>query len=84
MALAVKFLDDLGIPPAKQRLREVLPDERAHYSLQTFDQEVWLERWGWTEVYGHAYRTDYDLRNHMAHSGVDLRVYKTFDKPRKL
>lgn len=84
MVLAVKFLDDLGIPPAKQRLREVLPDERAHYSLQTFDQEVWLERWGWTEVYGHAYRTDYDLRNHMAHSGVDLRVYKTFEKPRKV
>ncbi len=82
MALAVKFLDDLGIPPDKQRLREVLPEERAHYSLQTFDQEVWLERWGWTEIYGHAYRTDYDLRNHMAHSGIDLRVYKTFDKPR--
>lgn len=84
MALAVKFLDDLGVPPEKQRLREVLPEERAHYSLQTFDQEVRLERWGWTEVSGHAYRTDYDLRNHMTHSGVDLRVYKAFDKPRKV
>ncbi len=84
MALAVKFLDDLGVPPGKQRLREVLPEERAHYSLQTFDQEVWLERWGWTEVSGHAYRTDYDLRNHMAHSGVDLRVYRAFDAPRKV
>jgi len=84
MALAVRFLDDLGIPPLKQRLREVLPEERAHYSLQTFDQEVWLERWGWTEVVGHAYRTDYDLRNHMAYSGTDLRVYKAFDKPRKV
>ena len=84
MALAVKFLEDLGIPPDKQRLREVLPEERAHYSLQTFDQEIWLKRWGWTEVSGHAYRTDYDLRNHMAHSGTDLRVYKAFDKPRKI
>jgi len=82
MALAVRFLEELGVPPEKQRLREQLPEERAHYSEQTFDQEVWLDRWGWTEVSGHAYRTDYDLRNHMVHSGVDLRVYKAFDKPR--
>ncbi|MDQ1279848.1 MAG: glycyl-tRNA synthetase [Thermoproteota archaeon] len=84
MALAVKFLDNLGIPSEKQRLREQLPEERAHYSSETFDQEVWLERWGWTEVSGHAYRSDYDLRNHMAHSGVDLRVYKAFDQPKKV
>jgi glycyl-tRNA synthetase len=84
MVLAVRLLKDLGVPPEKQRLREQLPDERAHYSEQTFDQEVWLDRWGWTEVSGHAYRTDYDLRNHMAHSGVDLRVYKAFDKPQTL
>jgi glycyl-tRNA synthetase len=84
MALATKFLTQLGIPPDKQRFREALPEERAHYSLQTFDQEVWLNKWGWTEVSGHAYRTDYDLRNHMAHSGVDLRVYKPFDKPQKV
>jgi glycyl-tRNA synthetase len=84
MALAVRFLAALGVPSDKQRLREQLPDERAHYSAQTFDQEVWLDRWGWTEVSGHAYRTDYDLRNHMAYSGVDLRVYKAFDVPRSL
>jgi len=83
MALAVKFIQDLGIPWEKQRLREVPPEERAHYSSQTFDQEVWLERWGWTEVSGHAYRTDYDLRNHMAHSNVDLRVHKLLSEPRK-
>ncbi len=84
MALAVRFLKGLGVPPEKQRFREQLLEERAHYSEQTFDQEVWLDRWGWTEVSGHAYRTDYDLRNHMTHSGVDLRVYKAFDKPRTL
>jgi len=83
MALAVKFIQDLGIPWEKQRLREVPPEERAHYSSQTFDQEVWLERWGWTEVSGHAYRTDYDLRNHMAHSNVDMRVHKLLSEPRK-
>ena len=82
MALAVTFLEDLGIPFDKQRMREQLPDEKAHYSEQTFDQEVWLDRWGWTEISGHAYRTDYDLRNHMMHSGEDLRVYKSYETPR--
>jgi glycyl-tRNA synthetase len=82
MALAVTFLKDLGIPFSKQRLREQLSDEKAHYSEQTFDQEVWLDRWGWTEISGHAYRTDYDLRNHMTHSGEDLRVFKSYETPR--
>ena len=80
LALAVRYLEDLGIPVEKQRLRELLPDEKAHYSKQTFDQEVWLERWGWTEVSGSAYRTDYDLSRHMLYSGVDMRVFKSFDK----
>jgi glycyl-tRNA synthetase len=82
MVLAVTFLEDLGIPFTKQRLREQLSEEKAHYSEQTFDQEVWLDRWGWTELSGHAYRTDYDLRNHMMHSGEDLRVYKSYETPR--
>ncbi len=84
MALATRFLVSLGIPFEKQRFREVSPEERAHYSTQTFDQEVWLERWGWTEVSGHAYRTDYDLRNHMAHSNIDLRVRKQLPNPRRV
>jgi len=84
MALASHFIEDLGIPKDKQRFREQLPDERAHYSLQTFDQEVWLERWGWTEVSGHAYRTDFDLSRHMTYSGEDLRVYKSFEKPKSI
>lgn len=83
MALAVKFIQELGIPWEKQRMREVPPEERAHYSSQTFDQEILLERWGWTEVSGHAYRTDYDLRNHMAHSNVDMRIHKSLSQPRK-
>ncbi len=81
MALAKKLLVDLGVPSKKQRFIEKLPWERAHYSLQSFDQQVYLERWGWTEVSGHAYRTDYDLRSHMQASGVDMTVFKEHDKP---
>ncbi len=76
MALAKRFLRQLGVPDEKQRFMEKLDWERAHYSAQSFDQEILLERWGWTEVSGHAYRTDYDLTKHMEASGVDMRAFK--------
>lgn len=81
MALAKRLLVELGAPAEKQRFIEKLPWERAHYSLQSFDQEVLVERWGWVEVSGHAYRTDYDLKSHMEHSGVNMQVFKEYDKP---
>lgn len=81
MALAKQFLQQLGVPEEKQRFIEKLPWEKAHYSLQSFDQEICLERWGWTEVSGNAYRTDYDLKQHMQHSGQDMQVYKEYPKP---
>jgi len=81
MALAKRLLIDLGVPAEKQRFVEKLPWERAHYSKQSFDQEVYVDRWGWIEVSGHAYRTDYDLKQHMQFSGVDTRVFKEYEKP---
>ena len=80
MTLAKQFLQELGVPEDKQRFIEKLEWEKAHYSLQSFDQEIYLERWGWTEVSGNAYRTDYDLAQHMQHSGTDMRVYKEYPK----
>ncbi len=80
MALAKLFLVDLGVPEGKQRFMEKFEWERAHYSTQGFDQEVYLDRWGWVEVAGFNYRTDYDLRGHMQESGVDMRVFKTDGK----
>jgi glycyl-tRNA synthetase len=76
MALAKNFLVELGVPEEQQRFIEKLEWERAHYSVQGFDQEVYLDRWGWTEVSGHNYRTDYDLSRHMKASGVDLTAFK--------
>jgi len=81
MARAKQFIRELGIPDESQRFIEKLPWERAHYSSQGFDQEILLERWGWVEVSGHNYRTDYDLRRHMERSGVDMTVYKPLEKP---
>ena len=81
MALAQKLLIELGVTAEKQRFIEKLPWEKAHYSLQSFDQQVYVERWGWVEVSGHAYRTDYDLKRHMEFSGEDMRVFKEYEKP---
>ena len=81
MALSKRFLNQLGVEEQHQRFFEKLPAERAHYSAQTFDHEVELDRWGWTEVAGFAYRTDYDLRKHMEATGEDLRVFKPYPTP---
>ncbi len=80
MVLAKRFLAELGVPEDKQRFIEKLEWERAHYSVQGFDQEVCLDRWGWVEVSGHNYRTDYDLSRHMQFSGVDMKVFQETEK----
>jgi len=81
MALSKSFFTSLGIPPECQRFQEKFPTERAHYSLQTYDHQVWLDRWGWVELAGHANRGDYDLRGHIRESGTDLSVFKMFETP---
>ena len=81
MAQSTRFLAKLGIEPGNQRFFEKLSTERAHYSAQTFDHEVKLDRWDWVEVAGFAYRTDYDLRSHMEATGIDMRVFKAYDSP---
>ena len=81
MAMAKKLLTEIGVPPEKQRFIEKTQWEKAHYASQSFDQEVYVDRWGWIEVSGHAYRTDYDLASHMKASGTDLRVYKEYPAP---
>lgn len=81
MVQSKRFVTSLGIPAERQRFHEKLPKERAHYSAQTYDHEVLLDRWGWVEVAGHAYRTDFDLNAHMRSSGVDMRVFKAHDRP---
>jgi glycyl-tRNA synthetase len=81
MALSLKFAGSLGIPLDRQRFEEKLPAERSHYSNQTFDHQVWLDRWGWVEIAGHAYRTDFDLSAHIKYSGVDLSIFKPYPTP---
>jgi len=76
MGIGKRFVESLGIPAERQQFRAHLPQERSHYSSQTFDHEVHTRSWGWIEVAGHANRTDYDLKAHQKGSGVDMSVLR--------
>ena len=84
IALTKKFLLDIGIDESKLRFRQHLPNEMAHYAIDCWDAEIYTERFGWIECVGIADRTDYDLKAHMNHSGVDLRVFVEFDEPKEV
>jgi glycyl-tRNA synthetase len=76
MGLSKRFITHLGVPPERQRFRAHLPDERAHYSAQTYDHEIKTDNFGWLEVAGHAYRTDYDLGAHQMGADTDMTVLR--------
>ncbi len=65
------FIRDIGIAVANVSELEVPENERAHYSKRTIDFEYEFP-FGKKELYGLAYRTDFDLMAHSAASGVDL------------
>jgi glycyl-tRNA synthetase len=66
--------EDLGIRPENLRIRNHEASELSHYSKQTADIE-YAYPFGIKELEGIADRTDYDLKAHMAGSGVDLRYF---------
>ena len=68
LARTQQVWNKMGIPLEKLRFREVDKDERAFYSLATFDFEVETSI-GWLELIANNYRTDYDLSKHGEHSG---------------
>ncbi|CCC82221.1 glycine--tRNA ligase [Thermoproteus tenax] len=84
MALAAKFMKELGVPLERQKFLGKLPQERAHYSSRSYDQMVLTERFGWVEVSGHAYRTDYDLSRHAQFSGYDMALERRLKEPREI
>jgi len=69
-----KWLKIVGIKEENTRVREHTKDELSHYSKKTVDIE-YNTPFGWKELYGLAYRTDFDLKNHMKESGIDLQYF---------
>jgi len=67
-----EFALSLGIAKEKLRWRQHSKEELSHYSSRTEDLEYEFP-WGFKEMFGLAYRTDFDLKSHSEKSGVDLR-----------
>lgn len=62
----------MGIQAENLSWRRHSDQERSHYSRETYDLEYRFP-FGFKELWGIAYRTDFDLRQHIDHSGRDLR-----------
>lgn len=67
-----QWLLDVGVDKDRLKWRAHGHDELSHYSKRTEDIEFEFP-FGWGELYGLAYRTDFDLKNHTAKSGQDLQ-----------
>lgn len=75
------FTVDVGLIDSKVHELEVADGDRAHYSKRTIDFEYdWP--FGRKELYGLAYRTDFDLKQHSEFSKVDLSYYDEETKER--
>jgi glycyl-tRNA synthetase len=66
-----EFAAAVGLDPAKLRWRQHEEFELSHYSKRTEDLEYQFP-WGFKEMFGCAYRTDFDLSNHAKASGQPL------------
>ncbi|MEK7184206.1 MAG: glycine--tRNA ligase [Patescibacteria group bacterium] len=76
-----QFFVDLGLNDERLRVRELSPEDRAHYAASNTDIEYEFP-FGWGELAGIANRTDYDLQNHIKHSGKDLSWFDEETKER--
>lgn len=66
------WIISLGVKKENLGWRRHAENELSHYSKRTEDLEFKFP-FGMKELYGLAYRTDYDLRNHAEKSGADLK-----------
>ncbi|MBI2411142.1 MAG: glycine--tRNA ligase [Candidatus Kerfeldbacteria bacterium] len=62
----------IGLDANKVHDNNIAPEELSHYSKRTVDVEFDYP-FGRKELWGLAYRTDYDLKQHQEHSGEDLQ-----------
>ncbi len=76
------WLINLGIDESKLRLRDHSKEELSFYSKCTTDIEFKFP-FGFGELWGIADRTDYDLKQHMQHSGEDFTYTDPMDSSKK-
>jgi glycyl-tRNA synthetase len=73
----VRWFTDLGVAKDSIRLYEHPKEKLSHYSKRTVDIEYRFNFGGkeFDELEGIANRTDFDLKTHSQHSGVDLSYF---------
>jgi glycyl-tRNA synthetase len=67
----VAWVADIGLDMSHIHQVEIGEEDRAHYSRRTVDFEFDFP-FGRKELYGLAYRTDFDIMNHSRASGRDM------------
>ncbi len=75
------FTTDIGLDKKHVHELEVADGDRAHYSKRTIDFEFDFP-FGKKELYGLAYRTDFDLKAHSEASKVELSYFDEETKTR--
>jgi glycyl-tRNA synthetase len=75
------FIERVGIDTTRTHEVEIGDEDRSFYSKRTIDFEFEYP-FGQKELYGLAYRTDYDLSKHAHASSVDLSYYDDETKER--
>lgn len=74
----IDWLHGLNMPAKSLRIRDHGAEELSFYSKATTDIEYRFP-FGWGELWGIADRTDYDLKQHMEHSGEDMHYIDHID-----
>ena len=76
-----EWLKLIGLNGGNVSELEIAPVDRAHYSKRTIDFEYEFP-FGKKELYGLAYRTDFDLSKHSSESDADLSYFEEETKTR--
>ena len=74
---SLEWFEKIGVRKDLLRVREQLPEERAHYSEGTWDVEFYFGSMGWKEIEGIAHRGTYDLRRHSEHAGKPFEAVRS-------
>ncbi len=77
----LRWYEEAGIPRSKIHVLDVPEQDRAFYSKKTYDLEYEFP-FGVQELEGIAYRTDYDLTQHIQGSGKALDYFDEETKER--
>lgn len=77
------WAEGIGLDMEKLHKVEVPDEESAHYAKRTIDFEFSFP-FGQDEMWGLAYRTDYDLKNHQEESGEKLVYPDPHDNSKKI